>query len=121
MGLFAITVVYFNAMKAHKVDNGLVGHQCAFFGDSALMIGSGCRMMVRSGSMRRNGVIFAVAAGLLWYDIGRFHLWADYVAQLRRELSPERSFNLLQEYVPQDVEREFLFFRGVTRKGAIVS
>lgn len=119
LGLFGATIMYFSALKGHKVDNGLVGHQLAFFSDAMLMIGSLARILVRSGSLRFNVGLLSMAGCLAWYDLGRFHLWSDYVAQLRREVSPERSLDLLDDYVPSDIDTEFMFFRQAkATKGA---
>jgi hypothetical protein len=116
VGLFGVNLVYFSALKAHKVENGLVGHQCGFFGDALLIIGVVARIMVRSGSMKHNASLLCASSAMLWYDLGRFHLWSDYVAQLRRDVTPERSFDLLAEFTPQDLAVEFLNFRRATVK-----
>lgn len=117
LGLFGVTVMYFSALKGHKVDNGLVGHQLAFFADAMLVIGCFARLLVRSGSPSFNLALLGVGSSLAWFDLGRFHLWSDYVAQLRREVSPERSLDLLDDYVPEDIDTEFMFFRPAKTKG----
>lgn len=118
LGLFAVTGMHFTSFKSHKVDNGIVGHQCAFFADGMLAIGCLARLLVRSGVARRNAQLLGVSLALMWYDIGRFHMWTDYVAQLRLVVSPERSVDLLSDYVPNDVEAEFIFIRNATVKPA---
>jgi hypothetical protein len=114
LGLFAVNMVFFNAVKAHKVSNGVVGHQSGFIGDVMLMIGFLGRIMARSGSFRSNVAWLTFSGCMAWYDLGRFHLWMDYLANLRREVTPERSYDLFAEFSPKDIPLEFLSFRKAT-------
>ncbi|KAG5499432.1 hypothetical protein JKF63_07995 [Porcisia hertigi] len=114
MGMFAICTVYYSSVKAHKVGNGLVGHQSGFFAAGMGAIGCVARLMARSGTVRRNLRGLGLFAALLWYELGRYHLWAEHVTEFRRDVTPERSYDLLGEYVPQSLEVEFLPYRGVT-------
>lgn len=114
LGLFCVNMVYFNAVKGHKVGNGVVGHQSGVIGDGLLMLGFLARMMVRSGRLRSNLMWFALSSALAWYDLGRFHLWLDYVAQLRKEVAPQQSYDLLAEFSPKDIPLEFLLYRKAT-------
>ncbi|CCW59763.1 unnamed protein product [Phytomonas sp. EM1] len=113
-GLFLLAAFYFNSVKAHKVNNGLVGHQCGFFASALGTIGCVGRLLIRSGSPRMNKGLLALFTGLMWYEIGRYHLWADHVTEFKRDITPERYHNLLSEYVPQDVAIEFMPYRGVS-------
>lgn len=114
LGMFGITAVYYNSVKAHKVNNGLVGHQCGFFASGMGCIGCVARLMVRSGTVRQNSFLLAIFGSLMWYEIGCFHLWSEHVTEFRREVTPERSYDLLGEYVPQSLEIEFLPYRSVS-------
>ncbi|KAK7200216.1 hypothetical protein NESM_000073000 [Novymonas esmeraldas] len=113
LGMFAICAVYYSSVKAHKVDNGLVGHQSGFFAAGMGTIGCTARLMVRSGSPRRNVGGLALCTALLWYEMGRYHLWSEHVTEFRRDVTPERSYNLLDEFVPPSLEVEFLPYRAV--------
>ncbi|KAG5473931.1 hypothetical protein LSCM1_04567 [Leishmania martiniquensis] len=111
MGMFAICVVYYSSVKAHRVDNGLVGHQSGFFAAGMGAVGCVARLMAKSGSIRKNLGALGLFSGLLWYEIGRFHLWMEHVTEFRRRVTPERSYDLLGEYVPQSLEAAFLPYR----------
>lgn len=111
MGMFAICTIYYGSVKAHKVDNGVLGHQSGFFAAGLGVVGCSARLMVRSGSACRNAAGLALFAALMWYELGRYHLWSEYMTEFRREIAPERSFDLLGEYVPQSLEVEFLPYR----------
>lgn len=113
MGMFAICTVYYSSVKAHKVDNGLVGHQSGFFAAGMGVIGCTARLMVRSGSLKWNVGCLGLFTSLMWYEIGRYHLWTEHVTEFRREVTPERSYDLLGEYVPQSLEVEFLPYRAI--------
>ncbi|CCW67259.1 unnamed protein product [Phytomonas sp. Hart1] len=113
-GLFLLATFYYNSVKAHKVNNGLVGHQCGFLASALGTIGCACRLVVHSGSSRTNRRLLAIFIGLMWYEIGRYHLWAEHVTEFKRDITPERYHNLLTEYVPQNIEVEFLPYRGVS-------
>lgn len=114
MGVFAICAVYYNGVKAHKVNNGLVGHQSGFFAAGMGAIGCVARLMAKCGSARMNVGCLGLFTALMWYEIGRYHLWAEHVTEFRRDVTPERSYDLLGDYVPQSVEVEFLPYRTVT-------
>lgn len=114
-GLF-LSIVYYNSVKAHKVGNGVVGHQCGFLAASAGVIGCTARMMSGVGSTKKNAGLIAMFLGLAWYEVGRFHLWCDYLTEFRREAAPQRYQDLLGAYVPQDVEVDFLPFRDASLK-----
>ncbi|CAD2218666.1 hypothetical protein AGDE_01363 [Angomonas deanei] len=113
-GLFLLCGVYYNALKAHKVGNGLVGHQGGFFAAGMGAIGCACRVLVRSGSRRNNLLLFSVFTSLMWYEVGRFHLWSEHVSEYKREVFPERSHDLLSEYVPDTMVVEFLPYRSIS-------
>ncbi|AIO00227.1 hypothetical protein LPMP_292800 [Leishmania panamensis] len=113
MGMFAISVVYYNSIKAHKVGNGLLGHQSGFFAAGMGTIGCTARLMAKSGSARQNVGGLSLFVALLWYEIGRYHLWAEHVTEFRRDVTPQRSYDLLGEYVPPTYEVEFLPYRPV--------
>jgi len=44
------------------------------------------------------------------------HLWAEHAVEFRRSVSPERYHDLLEEYVPQSVDIEFLPYRDLQRR-----
>ncbi|EPY32396.1 hypothetical protein STCU_02832 [Strigomonas culicis] len=113
-GLFFICGMYYNALKAQKVGNGLVGHQAGFFAAGMGAVGSGCRLVLRSGSRRANSTALAVFMSLMWYEIGRYHLWSEHANEFRREVTPERSFELLSEFVPEHIEVEFIPYRELS-------
>lgn len=116
-GLFFVTVLSYFALKAHKVENGLLGHQIGFYSSCMLMIGSGARMAIRSGSRSTMAPLHLVSWALLWYEVGRFHLWMDYMVQFKRDAHEGRgTFNLLSEFVSQDIETEYLPFRSLHTK-----
>lgn len=108
LGLMLIGVVQYTSMKAHKVNNGLVGHQTGFFAAAMLGLGSLARLVVRSGTPRWNLGMLATSAALAWYEVGRFHMWTEHVAWFRMHHNPHEAFDLLQEYVPQDIETAFV-------------
>ncbi|KAH9598700.1 hypothetical protein LSM04_000189 [Trypanosoma melophagium] len=114
LGLFFMGGMYYNAMKAHKVNNGLVGHQSGFFAAGMGVLGCSARLMVRAGGVRNNSLLLLLFSALMWYEVGRYHLWAEHVSEFRREVVPGRTCNLLTEYVPQDIETEFLPYRSVS-------
>lgn len=113
-GLFLISGVYYNSVKAHKVGNGLVGHQSGFFAAGMGVLGCTARLMARSGSAKWNRRLLLTFTALAWYEVGRYHMWAAHTTEFRREVSPERYYNLLSEYVPQELQVEFLAYRDVT-------
>jgi hypothetical protein len=114
LGMFSICTVYYSSVKAHKVNNGLVGHQSGFFAAGMGVIGCVARLMVKSGSFKWNVGCLTLFSSLLWYEIGRYHLWTEHVTEFRRAVTPERSYNLLGEYVPQALEVEFLPYRAIS-------
>ncbi|KPI87732.1 hypothetical protein ABL78_3205 [Leptomonas seymouri] len=113
MGMFGICTAYYSSVKAHKVNNGLVGHQSGFFAAGMGAIGCVARLMVKSGSFKWNVGCLGAFSALLWYEVGRYHLWTEHVTEFRREVTPERSYDLLGEYVPQSLEIEFLPYRPI--------
>lgn len=112
-GLLYISSIYFVAMKAHQVDNGILGHQASFLASSMGIIGFACRISIGSGSRYWNSVFALMFSGLCWYDMGRFNIWSDHASQLRSVVSPERSYDLLQDYVPKSVDIDFLPYRKI--------
>ncbi|KEG13743.1 hypothetical protein DQ04_00811030 [Trypanosoma grayi] len=116
LGLFFMCGMYYNAVKAHKVNNGLVGHQSGFFAAGMGVLGCGSRLVVRAGSRRNNVRLLSLFSALMWYEVGRYHLWAEHVSEFRREVTPERTYNLLTEYVPQGIDTVFLPYRSVSSR-----
>ncbi|ESL09481.1 hypothetical protein TRSC58_02796 [Trypanosoma rangeli SC58] len=114
LGLFFMCGMYYNAVKAHKVNNGLVGHQSGFFAAGMGVLGCGCRLVVHAGSAKTNRRLLLLFGTLMWYEVGRYHLWAEHVSEFRHELTPERTYNLLAEFVPQETATEFLPYRPVS-------
>lgn len=110
-GLFMLTGIYYCGVKAHKVDNGLVGHQCGFFAAGLGTIGSTARLVLRSGPKKQNLSLLATFSTLMWYELGRFHFWSEHVIELRRLVTPQRSYNLLSDYIDPSCPVEFLPYR----------
>lgn len=117
-GLLAMSGLYYLALKAHKVGNGLAGHQSGFYAAAVGLVGCSCRLAVHSGSRRVNALLVPVFMMMMWYEIGRYHLWSEHVVEFRRAESPERYHSLLEDYVPQSVDVEFLPYREVKRVSA---
>lgn len=113
LGVFVLSGFYYNAVKAHKVENGLVGHQSGFFAAAMGALGCGARLAVRAGSVKATTRQLSLFIALMWYEVGRYHVWEAHATEFKREVSPERYYNLLSEYVPQGIEVEFLPYRGV--------
>lgn len=112
-GLFLITGVYYSSVKAHKVNNGLVGHQSGFFAAGMGVIGSTARIVLKSGRRIANLSLLAMFSTMMWYEIGRFHLWSEHVVEFRRLSTPQRSYDLLSEYVSPNFNIEFLPYRSL--------
>lgn len=112
-GLFLITGVYYSSVKAHKVNNGLVGHQSGFFAAGMGAIGSTARLVLKSGHRNANLSLLALFSSMMWYELGRFHLWSEHVVEFRRMSTPQRSYDLLNEYVSPSLHIEFLPYRSL--------
>lgn len=110
-GVFLITSVYYHALKAHKVDNGLVGHQSGFYAAGMGMILTTGRLVLRSGQRATNAKLFLLCSAAMWYELGRFHMWSEYAVAYRKWMSPQRSYNLMGEYFSPSCEVEFLPYR----------
>jgi hypothetical protein len=108
VGLFFIMGGYYNALKAHKQGNGLVGHQSSFWTSLAGLLGLGARLSMGGGAGRANRVFLTAFGAVALYDLGRFHMWQEHVSEVRAIVTPERSYDLLHEYVPSSVETEFV-------------
>lgn len=113
LGTFLITCVYYSSVKAHKVNNGLVGHQSGFFAAGMGVIGFGSRLILNSGTRKINVSGMLLFLAMMWYELGRFHLWSEYVTEFRRITAPQRSFNLLDEYIDPTCKVELLPYRAV--------
>ena len=107
-GLFCIMGGYYNAMKSHKAGNGLVGHQGSFWTSVAGLLGLGLRTMVGGGNRGVNLSFLLLFGGTAVYDLGRFHMWMEHLSEFRAVVTPQRSLDLLREYVPTNVETEFV-------------
>lgn len=114
LGVLFMTGMYYNSMKAHKAGNGLVGHQCGFFAAGMGAVGCTARLIAHNGSQRWNGRMLLLFLTLMWYEVGRFHLWAEHAVEYKKEVSPGSSMDLLHEYVPQNLEVAFLPYRPVS-------
>ena len=112
-GLMGISALYFVSVKSHRVDNGLLGHQSAFYAATLLLVGSLTRLIRHAGSPRHNYTLLATSASLMWYEIGRFRLWSDHASELRNEISPTHSYDLMNDFVPSDLDPSTLQFRSV--------
>jgi hypothetical protein len=110
VGLFFIMGGYYNALKAHKQGNGLVGHQSSFWTSAAGCLGLTARLAMGGGRAggKMNGLFVLMFGATAAYDLGRFHMWQEHVSEVRAVVMPERSYDLLQEYVPSGVETEFV-------------
>nr|CCC89758.1 conserved hypothetical protein [Trypanosoma congolense IL3000] len=115
-GLFFMGGLYYNAVKAHKVGNGLVGHQSGFFAAGLGVIGCGGRLLVHAGSPKMNKILILIFSSLMWYEVGRYHLWSEHVSELRKEVAPTRTYNLLSEYVPKHIDADFLPYRSIASR-----
>lgn len=111
IGLFLMAGLYFCSMKAHKVDNGLVGHQSSFFAAGLGTIGVLSRMIMRSGTFRGNANLLCLFSFLLWYELGRFHLWSEHAGEFRQLVAPQFSSDLFSEYISPSCKVEFLPYR----------
>ncbi|AAZ10331.1 uncharacterized protein TEOVI_000444300 [Trypanosoma equiperdum] len=116
LGLFFMGGLYYNAVKAHKVGNGLVGHQSGFFAAGLGAIGCVGRLLVRVGNPKANRRLLCMFAALMWYEVGRYHLWSEHATEFRKEVTPEHAYGLLTEYVPPHIDTDLLPYRSVSRR-----
>lgn len=111
LGLFLMSGLYFCSMKAHKVGNGLVGHQSGFFAAGLGTIGVLSRIVLRAGKPATNAKLLTLFSFLLWYELGRFHLWSNHAGEFRQLVAPQPSADLFSEYISPSCQVEFLPYR----------
>ncbi|KAG8343164.1 hypothetical protein ERJ75_001609400 [Trypanosoma vivax] len=111
---FLMSGMYFGALKAHKVGNGLAGHQCGFFAAGLGTLSCVARLLTHTGRVRTNIRLFLTFVSLMWYEVGRYHLWSEHASEFRRNVTPQQTYNLLTEYVPPDIEADFLPYRAIS-------
>lgn len=114
LGLFLMSGLYYCSVKAHKVHNGLVGHQSGFFAAGLGTIGVFSRLIIKSGTFKTNFGLLCFFSTLLWYELGRFHLWSEHASQFRQIISPSQSSDLFGEYFSPSVQVAFLPYRKLS-------
>jgi len=95
---------YFGAAKAHQSGNGLFGHQIGFWLSFGGCLGSIARVLNRYGTKRGNLGLLSLFGLLMWYEYGRYHLWEEHCGELKREVKPERTYDLFAEFCPIDID-----------------
>lgn len=114
VGGLGLGVGYYAALKSHKVGNGPQGHSgslwCAVFG----FLGMTMRLACHSGTFAFNLGCLGLSAYSIWFELGRFHWWSEWVTQHQRRIRPNRNAideSVWAEYVPSHAETEFHRFK----------
>lgn len=115
MGGLGLSIGYYGAMKSHKVGNGPQGHLGSLWTSLFALLGMAMRAGIAVQSKARitpfTKICIGIAMADIWFELGRFHMWSDWVFQFKRRRDGRGVMeDVWAEYVPAHADTTFHHF-----------